>query len=156
MNLVPPSIESPLVVCERRPVWAAAIVRIWREQQTETLPLIETRHLEELAAAVAAQPAAFVLIAAEGRNAARLPMLIESLVEAHPPVVIAVAAPRAWREWAPLWRAAGACHILFSPRQLGPLVRMIARQRARFAQPLPGWAAAGVRLPDWAAAARVP
>jgi hypothetical protein len=122
--------RPPVILCERRPHWAAALRRAWAAEQPGDLALVETRHLEELRAEIAAHPASFVVLEADLRNAERLPDVLE-WIDQRPRLdreaVVAVAAARAWRPWAGLWRAAGACHVVFSPRQLAPLARMIAR-----------------------------
>jgi hypothetical protein len=123
--------EPAVILCERRPSWAAALRRAWAAEHQGKLPLVETRHWEELRAELLARPGAFVVVEAEARNAERLPALLEWIDQRAPTerheTVAAVAAARAWRPWSPLWRAAGACHVVFSPRQLAPLARMIAR-----------------------------
>jgi hypothetical protein len=124
-------VRASLIVCERRPEWAAAIARLWRESHAEVLPLVETRHLEELQEALTAEPTSFALVAADLRNMARVPRLLEWVTATLPNAAIAVAAPRVWKDWAPLWRAAGACHVVFSPRRLGAVARIISRHRAR-------------------------
>lgn len=117
------------IVCERTGRWAAALRR---ELEAGDDSVRETRHAEELTAAIEASTLATVVVVELRREG--LSGLLDALVaaERRGPHVLAVAvADEELAGVEGLAREAGAVHFVTSPRRMSELVALGQRHRAR-------------------------
>jgi hypothetical protein len=116
-----------LLVCEKTGRWAAALRR---EVAGSALRVVESRSLAECRREVERSPASFVLVELTGANVVKIVEWIESVLREFPELRIAVLGHREAREHEAQVREAGAIYVAFSPRRLGPVVRMARRRLA--------------------------
>jgi len=119
--------QGRLIVCERSGQWAAALRR---ELADAGLQVWETPLVADAWQALAAAPAAFLVVELSPPIAEALLGRMAWLARDFPRARVAVVAPRhlAACEW--LCREAGAVHFTSSPRRLAALARMIVRHLA--------------------------
>ncbi|MBX3411156.1 MAG: hypothetical protein KF708_00450 [Pirellulales bacterium] len=121
------------IICERAGKWSAALRR---DAAVGESNVVELRHPDELAAAIAATPWATVVVVELRRDglAAALDALAD--VERGGPRVLAVAvAERELQEIELTAREAGAVHFVTSPRRIAELIQLGERHRARVPAP---------------------
>lgn len=121
-----------LIFCERSGRWAAAWRIAWRRRPTrgETsaeIRLLETRSPSECLEAVAAAPAAFVVLELTAADCDRTLELLFEISSRHRQAATAVAAERSMNAYQWLARELGAVHFLASPRELAPLADICER-----------------------------
>jgi hypothetical protein len=121
-----------LIVCERTGQWAAALRR---ELADAGLRLWETRSLADAWDALAATPAAFLVLELLPGTAGPLWARMAWLAHDFPRARAAVLAPRRLAAHEDLAREAGAVYFACSPRRLAPLARMIVRHLASLPPP---------------------
>ncbi|MGA2065285.1 MAG: hypothetical protein ABSG86_09955 [Thermoguttaceae bacterium] len=121
-----------LIVCERSGQWAAALRR---ELADAGLRVWETRSLADAWEALAATPAAFLVLELLGANAEPLLGRMAWLGRDFPRSRAAVVASRRLAAYESLAREAGAVHFACSLRHLAPLARMIVRHLAELPPP---------------------
>jgi uracil-DNA glycosylase len=112
------------IVCERSEKWAVAL-RL--PLQVVGHRVVETRSLDDCWNEVAASPASLVGVEATATNLESLVPWMRRLAAAFPQARVVVLGSRGLEaaEW--LLREAGAVHVVFSPRQWQPLVRIAQR-----------------------------
>lgn len=121
-----------LIVCERTGQWAtnlrrelaAAGVRVW-----------ETRSLTEAWEALAATPAAMLVVELSAENVEGLLRRMAWMSREFPRARVAVVAARRMAGYQWLMREAGALHFVCSPRRLGPLAALAIRHLADVPMP---------------------
>jgi hypothetical protein len=121
-----------LIVCERTGQWAAGLRR---ELADAGLRLWETRSLADAWEAMAATPAAFLVLELLPGAAGPLLGRMAWLARDFPRARAAVVAPRRLAAYEGLAREAGAVYFTCSPRHLAPLARMIVRHLADLPPP---------------------
>ena len=112
------------IVCERSEKWAVAL----------RLPLklvghrvVETRSLDDCWNEVVASPASLVGVEATTTNLESLVPWMQRLTAAFPRARVVVLGSRGLEAGQWLLREAGAVHVVFSPRQWQPVVRIAQR-----------------------------
>ncbi len=116
-----------LLVCEQTGRWAVALRRTLAARPVR---IYEIRSLADCRREIAINPASFALVEATPANVAKVVEWIEQIGREFPETRMAVVGSREAQpyEWA--MREAGAIATVFSPRRLGPLVRMAWRHLA--------------------------
>jgi hypothetical protein len=113
----------PIIVCERRDLWAPAL----RRALGDSVALRSTRSLAECAEELAAAPGSLVTVELTARAVAALAEFIVRASEGLSPTRVIVVAERRLAEYKWWMREAGAVHFATSPRRLGMLQGLIAR-----------------------------
>ncbi len=130
-----------LIVCETTSKWAVALRR--QLSCHAGIRLSETRNLDDCWQQAVASPGCFVALAATTVNLEPLVAAIKRLREKLPHVCVAVLAQRSLAEAEWILREAGAVHVVFSSRDLGPLIRLanrhFDRRQAELPQDTRGW-----------------
>jgi hypothetical protein len=112
------------IVCERTATWGGALrlplQRVGRR-------IVETRSLDDCWSEVAASPASLVAVEATLANLDSLVPWIRRLKAAFPRACVVVLGSRGLETGQWLLREAGAAHVVFSPRQWQPVVRICQR-----------------------------
>jgi hypothetical protein len=89
--------------------------------------LYETRHFEDCWQQAVARPASLVALEAIPAHAEALVATLVRYRLALPQLPVLVLASRQMEPWQWFLRELGAVHVVFSPRALGPLVRIVQR-----------------------------
>jgi uracil-DNA glycosylase len=112
------------IVCERTATWGVALRRPLKQIGRR---IVETRSLDDCWSEVAASPASLVGVEATTSNLASLVPWLQRLTATFPRTRVVVLGSRGLEagEW--LLREAGAAHVVFSPRQWQPVVRIAQR-----------------------------
>ena len=112
------------IVCERTATWGVAL-RLPLKQIGRRI--VETRSLDDCWSEVAASPASLVGVEATTSNLESLVPWLQRLTATFPRTCVVVLGSRGLEagEW--LLREAGAAHVVFSPRQWQPVVRIAQR-----------------------------
>ena len=127
--LLPPAANAArLIVCERTGRWAVALRR---ELDGMGVRAYETRSLAECFDELAQSPAGLAVVELTAAGVTALLRRLAQWQRDFPLARMAVVADRslAGCEW--LLREAGAVHFTCSPRQLGPLARLVRRHLAK-------------------------
>ncbi len=113
-----------IIICERTDRWAAALRRPLQQVGHR---ILQTRSLDACWSEVAARPASLVAVEATTVNLEALLPWLPRLMAGFPRARVVVLGQRALEsaEW--LLREAGAVHVVFSPRQWQPIVRIAQR-----------------------------
>jgi DNA-binding response OmpR family regulator len=119
-----------VVICESDGQWAAGLRR---ELQPERVRLRETRRLIDCQRELEEADAGLVLIEWSAARRAELADFVDRISRRFPRTCIVVLAQRNAAGDERIAREAGAIHFTSSPRALGPVVRLIRRQRDRAA-----------------------
>lgn len=131
MSVVP----ARIIVCETGSKWAVALRRQLRRDPDAAVR--ETRSLDDCWQEATASPASVVVLEVTFSNLERVAATLPNHLKKLPRARAVVVGERrlAATEW--LMRELGAVHVLFSPRRMSPLVRIIRRHlhRERMAQP---------------------
>ncbi len=123
---------SKFFVIERQPRWAIAL----RQTIGEGEPRVhELRVAEAVGDELLGAPQSILLWAADSENALPLAARIVRLGRTFPHAPQMVAAERTVAHYEPLWREAGAIHVVTSPRKLEQVVRIVNRHLARVTEP---------------------
>ena len=117
--------EPILLLCERTHRWAIAFRRALGEAAT----VGETRTIEHAGERLAASPDLAIAVDATAFAPETLLPAIARWSEAGS-VVLVLAAP-ALADAELVFREAGAIHVVYSPRQLGPAVEILRRRQSR-------------------------
>ncbi len=116
---------AELIVCETTSKWAVALRRQLRS--SGNLRVGETRHLEDCWRQATASPASIVALEATAANIEPLLVSMTRYRTRLPRARVVVLADRCLTDGEWLLREAGAVHVVFSSRNLGPLVRLMRR-----------------------------
>jgi hypothetical protein len=116
-----------LVVCEKSGRWAVALRR---ELASRPLRVYESRSLADCRRELEVSPASVVALEVSTANAAALGEWIERASREFPQARFVVIGARDAVEWEWWMREAGAIAAEFSPRRLGPIVRLARRHLA--------------------------
>lgn len=123
------TLMPPLLICERKCRWAAdwrRLARICRESWPQ-LGLVEVRTGADCLAALAREPAAFVLLECTKESLYERLLLLAQIDRQHPQALCAAAADKGIETWHALLREFGAVHVICSPLGLVELAEMIGR-----------------------------
>lgn len=112
------------IICERSEKWAAALRRPLKLVGHR---IVETRSLDDCWAEVGASPASLVAVEATAVNLETLVPWMQRLTAAFPRTRVVVLGNRALESGQWLLREVGAVHVIFSPRQWQPVVRIAQR-----------------------------
>jgi hypothetical protein len=112
------------IVCERAAKWAVAL-RLPLKQLGRRI--VETRSLDDCWSEVAASPASLVGVEATNSNLESLVPWMQRLRAAFPRARVVVLGSRGLETGQWVLREAGAVHVVFSPRQWQPVVRIAHR-----------------------------
>jgi hypothetical protein len=115
------------IVCERTGKWAIALRR---ELQTGGPRVFETRSLDDCRRELAVSPASFVAVEVTADNFETLVMWMKRLETDCPRARVAVLGDRHLEAGQWLLREVGAVQVVFSPRELGSIARMVRRHLA--------------------------
>lgn len=121
-----------LIVCERSGPWAVALRA---ELAGASVRLAETRSLADAWQAMAATPAAFLIVEATAANLDSLLRRMAWFSRDFPLARVAVVAARRLAKFEWLMREAGAVHFVCSPRRLAPLAELVIRHMAGVPMP---------------------
>jgi hypothetical protein len=122
--------NATMVVCERAPRYAIALRRLF-----PGVKLIETRHLEEAAAALLAAPEALLVIDVEARKTPQAVALLSELQAEQRQVRTIAGVAQVTPQWELLLREAGASLVISSPRSLERFQPWMRRHLARTTEP---------------------
>ena len=123
-------IKPTLIVLESSGLWAA---RLRHRGLPPRLILAEVRSIEECTEQLIDCPRALVGIAVTGENLAAMLDLQLRLALDHPEASVIVLADRGLERYELLFREGGAAHVVFSPRELGSVIELLARYTMRTA-----------------------
>ena len=112
------------IICERSARWAVALRRPLARGGHR---IVETRSLDDCWREVVASPASLVGVEATTANLETLVPWMQRLTAAFPRVRVVVLGCRALESGQWLLRETGAVHVVFSPRQWQPVVRIAQR-----------------------------
>jgi hypothetical protein len=124
----------PLIVCERRGVWATALVR----HLPSPLQMIQARAVSQCKSELERCPAAFLVLEVARDNLASMLELLRRLEWRFPAARALVVAPRDMLDYEWLLREAGAVHFCVSPREGKSLARVAERHLRGAAQSING------------------
>lgn len=118
---------AKLIVCEKTGRWAVALRQVLA---AESLPVFETRSLPDCWEELAASPASFIALEATTANVQRVAEWIVGLRQDFPAARTVVLADRKLQSCETLLREAGAIQVLYSPRELASVSKLIGRHIA--------------------------
>src|SRR4051794_21087706 len=134
----PPSASAlqlpPLIVCERRGVWATALAR----HLPAGVHMVQTGAVGECAAELDLWPAGFLVLELARDNLASVLELLGGLEWQFPAARAVVVAPRDMLNYEWLLREAGTVHFSVSPRESQLLARVAERYLRAAAQSIEG------------------
>lgn len=120
-----------LIVCERSGRWAAA----FRRMAADDLPLRETRSFEQVERELEKLPASVAAIEINGVSAARIASQLAAWTTRYSAARFLLLAEADVADSEPELREAGACHVVYSSRELAATVELVRRHLARAPRP---------------------
>jgi len=124
----------PLIVCERRGVWATALSR----HLPAGVPMVQTRAVGQCVAELERWPAGFLVLEVGRDNLPGVLELVGELEWRFPAARALAVAPRDMLDYEWLLREAGAVHFCVSPREGDLVVRVAVRHLRAAAQSIDG------------------
>lgn len=121
-----------LILCEKSGHWAAAMRRAAGSRE---LPIGEVRSYEQAQRELAERPASIVAIEVSAASVAKTASQVAAWRIRHPAAQFLLLADPDLNSLEPELREAGACHVVYSTRDLAATVRLIRRHLARAPQP---------------------
>jgi len=112
-----------LIVCEKTGCWANALARLG-------VRVYEVRGLPACREALSTWPVSFVALEATDANIGQMVEFIGDMNRRYPAARAAALCARDMAQYQWPLREAGAVHVVFSPRRLAPLVRLVERHLA--------------------------
>ena len=116
------------IVCEKTGAWAVGLRRVLSAGR---LRVFETRALDQCQMEVVSSPASLVAVEMTRRNLEEVVIWLKRLAADFPRVRTVVLGRRGLEASQWLVREAGAVHVVFSSRDLKPVVRIVQRHLAR-------------------------
>lgn len=124
--------QPRLIVCEQRAQWAVALRGALAKADTRVW---EVRSAAECFGMLHESPASVVAWEGTRDNRRSLADMLILQSQTFPQARSLVVSTRDLRRWAWYWREAGAIHVVWSPRMLDQIVRIVLRHLTAAAEP---------------------
>ncbi|HUE72694.1 MAG TPA: hypothetical protein VMP01_17545 [Pirellulaceae bacterium] len=121
-----------LIICEKSGHWAAALRRAAGRHE---LPIGEVRSPEQAQRELAQRPASILAIEVSAASVAKTASQVAAWRIRYPAAQFLLLADPDLNSLEPELREAGACHVVYSTRDLAATVRLIRRHLARAPRP---------------------